>query len=185
MGELFDYRPMKSNWSTYHRGQKNKKLLHADLEMGGFLLLDECYSLHESININAESLKKSWMINLKYYQSTFKDNILNMPKPCFPIYIFSVGDGEEEKVVYIGKTASQHGRFKNGHKVCILLHNSKYDGLSKKLYQCSIQFLNKQKNILPIEWLQPLEYGLDILSKVEAMLIHEFQPEFNIHYKKI
>lgn len=190
MGELLDYRPMKSNWLTYHRGQKNFIELQPNLEIGGFLILDQCCSLHETVKINGESLKKSWNKNFEYYEKTLsaKNWIANKydieaPQSCYPIYFFSVGEGEKEKVVYIGKTASEHGRFTNGHKACSLLHHPKYDNLPKRLYQCSIQFLNTKSGIVPIEWVQPLEYALDLLSKIEAMLIYEFQPELNTHYK--
>lgn len=189
MGELLDYRPMGSNWPTYHRGQKNPRELDPNLEVGGFLILDQCYSLHETLNINGESLAQSWKSNLMYYNKTIKQNKWisakdkDIPLSCFPIYIFSVGDGEKERVVYVGKTASTHGRFKNGHKVCSLLHHPNYNNMTKRLYQCSIQFLNYRNGIVPIEWIQPLDYALTLLSNIEAMLIYEFQPELNKHYK--
>nr|WP_294866195.1 hypothetical protein [uncultured Pseudogulbenkiania sp.] len=104
---------------------------------------------------------------------------LGEPPPfCLPIYLVSVGQGNDEKVVYVGKTRSST-RFANGHRVGLKLHHPKYARLSKTVYRCSV-LLDVHDEYVALEWVEPEGLAEKILDCVESVLIHALQPELNV-----
>ncbi|MDB8803224.1 hypothetical protein PN294_13625 [Romboutsia sp. 1001216sp1] len=171
-------------------------------EYGSFLSLDKHYYLHEIDRASAQSLSISWFNTKNYIEEAMEivdgdfDTSLDKeesewiqqelgkpPRHCYPIYIVTVGRGELERVVYIGKTSSRKNRFSGGHKVAIKLHDPKYEGLDKNIYFCCVVFLTPDKEYLPLEWIQPKEKALELLDSVESQLIYLFSPELNIQKK--
>ena len=174
-------------------------------ELGGFLSIDISYPIHETTNLESESLSTSLEQVHGYVENSLsiidsdepvwldreevemiKSELGEPPNLCYPIYIISVGDKKNEKVVYIGKTSSSNSRFKNGHAAITKLHHPKYNGLNKTLYLCGIVLLTDppQSNYLPLEWVKPLSKAESLLLDIEAQLIFDFQPELNTINKK-
>jgi hypothetical protein len=200
---MYQFSPL-SNWL---RGNEilphciDKKNITPDFEFGGFLSLDYCIPMYEIIDLPAQSLNASWEKSNEYFKKALKlidcdcgiqldkeeaqiiRNELGEPPPhCYPIYIITISSNENEKIMYIGKTSSKYSRFSRGHvAACKLLH-PKYNNFSKNLYLCCVMLLNNQ-NYLPLEWVHPKEFALDILDYVESKLIYFFRPEFNIMKK--
>jgi hypothetical protein len=100
------------------------------------------------------------------------------PAFCLPIYIVSVGTGESERAVYVGKTCSSK-RFANGHKVGLKLHHPEYDRLKKTVYRCSVLF-HIQGEYVALEWLESEALANQTLDIVESVLIYALQSELNI-----
>lgn len=175
----------------------------ANQEFGGFLGLDVSVPFYQIDEITAESLESSWRSTDQYVRRSLElitaDNPLwldrdevNMilselgdpPLACYPIYLVTIGEGDKEKVVYIGKTSAKIARFGSGHRVATKLHAPKYEGLPKQLYQGCVTLLSDSKDYLPLEWIHPLSSAEAILRSVEAELIYNFQPELNTHHRK-
>lgn len=100
------------------------------------------------------------------------------PAFCLPIYVVSVGQGKDERVVYIGKTSSST-RFSNGHSVGLKLHHPEYTQLVKTVYRCSV-LLHVHNEYVALEWVEPDVLAAKILDQVESVLIYALQPELNI-----
>lgn len=100
------------------------------------------------------------------------------PSFCLPIYLVSVGRGDDEKVVYVGKTRSST-RFANGHSVGLKLHHPRYDQLVKTVYRCSV-LLDVHDEHVALEWVEPEVLAEEILDRVESVLIHALQPDLNV-----
>lgn len=176
------YKPLEtpSNNMYFRRALKIPTLLTPDKEVGCLLVLQSSYALHETIELPAQSLISSWRNNKEYISSSC---IGEPPLACYPIYLITVGNKENEKLVYIGKTSSSSSRFTSGHTAISKLHHPKYDGLSKRVYLCCVVFLNGS-NEIPIEWVQPFSFAKTLLKSFEANLIYWNQPELNTHHKK-
>jgi hypothetical protein len=170
-------------------------------EFGGFLSLDIAAPVHESINLEAESLANSWRNIHEYVESSLeiikadeplwldseevemiRSRLGDPPLLCYPIYLITVGDLDSERLVYIGKTSSSIGRFKGGHAALSKLHHPKYDGLSKRIYLGAVVLLVDDGSYQPLEWVKPLESAEAILASIEAQLIFDFKPELNSHH---
>ena len=100
------------------------------------------------------------------------------PESCLPIYIVSVGTGDDERAVYVGKTCSSK-RFANGHRVGLKLHHPKYTHLAKTVYRCSV-LLDIHDEYVALEWVQQETLAERMLDGVESVLIHSLQPELNV-----
>lgn len=100
------------------------------------------------------------------------------PQFCLPIYIVSVGTGDDERAVYVGKTCSSK-RFANGHRVGLKLHQPKYTHLPKTVYRCSV-LLDIHDEYVALEWVQQETVAERMLDGVESVLIHALQPELNV-----
>ncbi|WKL03192.1 hypothetical protein Q0F98_05840 [Paenibacillus amylolyticus] len=168
-----------------------------DFELGGFLGMDYCYSLHEVNKHNAKSLKTTWKLVREYVNEALiisqnesgnwldreevamiKEELGDPPTHCYPIYLITVGKYPNEKIVYIGKTSSDVSRFIGGHKVALKLHDPLYNNLQKRVYFCSVVFI-ADGDYLPIEWISPIENAVSILDSVESHLISSLKPELN------
>ncbi|USK45520.1 hypothetical protein [Cytobacillus oceanisediminis] len=180
--------------------------LNPNFELGFFLSLDICKPLHEVLDVENQSLINSWhktnnyiMKSLDFLETNYneeyesdeitidldrelvwniKDNIGEPPSHCYPIYLITVGTGENERIVYVGKTSSKVHRFAGGHRVALKLHNPKYMNLEKKIYFGCVVFLTDEDH-LPLEWMHPLSKAIKILDSVESGLIYHFKPELN------
>lgn len=105
---------------------------------------------------------------------------LGPPPPlCSPIYLISVGDDRDERLVYIGKMSSRTPRFRNGHPAISKLHAPQYEAKIKRLYMCTVIFRAKDFSVSPIEFLRPTSRADAVLASLEAQLIHYFKPELN------
>lgn len=180
---------------------------------GFFLGIQSVHPLYRADEIPAQSLEKSWnstqdYINkaieyledewnekidstASYYQMFLDNEVLyslwidlgNPPLECCPIYIITVGNDEEEKVIYIGQTSSKKSRFRNGHLAALKLHDPRYNGIDKKIYLANIMLLSKSKKYIPLEYISTIKGSKSILSEIEASLIFHFKPELNIQNK--
>ncbi|MFT9819273.1 hypothetical protein [Lysinibacillus sp. NPDC056185] len=185
-----------------------------DFSLGFFLGIENGFPLHEASKLSAQSLKQSWEENNNYIEKVieyleefwnweieYSKNYINLhldneiiraiksvtfqpPTTCCPIYIITVGEGESEKVVYIGKTSSANNRFRGGHTVALKLHHPKYDGLKKSIYFASVMLLSKDEEYLPLEFISNLKGAEKLLLEVEASLIYQYKPELNTISKK-
>lgn len=170
-------------------------------ELGGFLAIQRAIPIHESVELAAESLSSSWEKVDAYVKQALEiiraeepqwldsweteqiqEQLGPPPVNCLPIYLVSVGEGNSERLVYIGKTSSAQGRFKGGHTAFTKLHHPKFDGLKKTLYLAAVVLLSEQKECLPLEWVKPLAKAEELLGYIEAQCIFEFKPELNIHH---
>jgi len=179
--------------------------IQADFDIGGFLILNNVIPIYEAIDLEAESLNISWQKTNEYLEKAFDiineeypqkisldkeesrmiiDELDNPPKIMHPIYMMTIEKDGKEEVVYIGQTSSSKSRFKGGHSAISKLHLPKFDGFSKKLYQCGILLLNEDSELVPLEWIKPLKTAKELLNSIEAQLIFHFQPELNTLLKK-
>jgi hypothetical protein len=183
--------------------------LSQDNEFGAWIALEEVTLAHQAHSVPAQSLIESWSsshtyaikalsIVSEYYRTENPEDVYleheerndiihrlgNPPKPCFPIYIFSVDDGVTERAVYVGKTNSFKGRFSGGHSACVKLLEPKYSSFTKRLYLCQVMFLSQSKQYLPLEWIKPYETAKKFLDDAESDLIFRLQPELNSLKKK-
>lgn len=101
------------------------------------------------------------------------------PGPAWPLYVITVGNYPDEKIVYIGKTNAQTHRFVTGHSAITALHAPKYDGMAKRLYLATVTLMSDEGNYVPLEWLYPKGLRDAIWSDIGAQLIYHFQPELN------
>jgi hypothetical protein len=167
-------------------------------EWGGFLTLDVVVPVHESLNLESESLEKSWHLTHDYIEKSLeiiradeplwldseevemiKSKLCDPPLLCYPIYIISIESAGIEQVIYIGKTSSSKGRFIGGHAALTKLLDPKYDGIPKRLYLGALVLLAEDKSYQPLEWVKPLEKAEQLLKSIESQLIYEFKPELN------
>jgi hypothetical protein len=183
VSQEFEYRPLASpaNWIGFKIAKTNSDWHSPNLEFGAFLVLHSVHALHETIDLPAQSLNESWFQNDRYFHATEKEAL--PPLACMPIYVITIGEGESEKVVYIGKTTSKSSRFMAGHKAMTRLHAPRYDGLKKRLYRCCVVLLSGRKNEIPLEWITPYPAAKEMLSTFENILIYNFQPELNTQLK--
>jgi hypothetical protein len=170
-------------------------------ELGGFVVLQKCLPVHESGDVAAASLEASWAQVDSYVREALElmradhrtlldrwegeqieEKLGQLPTNCLPIYLVTVGEASSERVVYIGKTSSDTGRFRGGHAAFTKLNAPRFDGQRKFLYLCAIALLSDDKEVLPLEWIRPLEKAERRLKDVEAQLIYRFKPELNEHH---
>lgn len=173
-------------------------------EYGGFLLLDISVPIHKINSLEAQSIEESWNRTNDYVKNSLRlidavqpdwldseeveiiiDKLGHPPSACYPVYMVTVGEGNEEKVVYIGKTSAKTARFGSGHQMATKLHYPQYNGLAKRLYQGCVTLLTEDKEYLPLEWIHPLSSAEEILRSVEAQLIYDLKPELNTHHKVV
>ena len=173
-------------------------------EWGGFLALDVVVPVHESVDLEAESLENSWHLTHNYVANCLriiradtplwldrdevemiKSELGEPPLLCYPIYMISIESGGLERVVYIGKTSSSNGRFKGGHAALTKLLHPEYDGMPKRLYLGALVLLAEDKSYQPLEWVKPLERAEQLLASIEAQLIYKFKPELNTQHVEV
>lgn len=171
---------------------------------GNFLAIEKRLPIHRSAEVPAQSLENSWFETHSYLSQAMKlihkdvsekpedvfiDNedrrrilyeLGEPPKPCLPIYMFSIADDINEKILYIGKTDSNKARFTSGHHILTKMLDPKYDSYAKYLYLCSVMLLNDDGEYLPLEWVKPYSLAAQILDDYESQLIFNLQPELNI-----
>ncbi|WP_157662074.1 hypothetical protein [Burkholderia ubonensis] len=170
-------------------------------EFGGFLALDVVVPAHESLNLEAESLATSWHAVHDYVDQALsiidadhplwldgeevemiRQQLGSPPPLCYPLYLISVGDGTDERLVYVGKTSSGKGRFKGGHAAFSKLLAPKFDGQPKRVYLAAIVLLSDDASYQPLEWVKPIDTAELLLQSIEAQLIYFFKPELNTQH---
>ena len=166
-----------------------------------FLALEECWPLYIANELKWESLDKSIHDTEVFLDTVFKlipdldgeeldseekymiesNKECVPPAPCLPIYIITIKNKMEERVVYIGKTSASN-RFANGHSAALKLHDPKYNGFEKRLYRCSVWFYINNEYVC-LEWLKPNTIPSEVLDCIESHLIWCAQPELNVDKK--
>lgn len=136
------------------------------------------YVNHASDIING--LEGGWLDREE--QELILEKLGEPPLPSLPIYIISVKDLGQEKVVYVGKTENK-SRFNGGHSVALKLQAPKYEGKEKKIYRSTVWF-HDDCEYLSLDWIQPENVAIELLDSVESHLIFHFQPELNVSKKK-
>lgn len=106
----------------------------------------------------------------------------DVPLPSLPIYFISCGEGDDEELVYVGKTKNT-SRFNGGHAAALKLHAPEYQGKAKHIYRCTTWFYINNEYI-SLDWVQPEETALALLDSIESQLIYELQPVLNTQKKK-
>lgn len=173
------------------------------LEYGGFISLDAKIPLYESVDLPAQALKHSWNSTRSYVSRALEiidddhpgwldkeevkmiiDELGYPPPQCYPIYFISVGKGDDEKLVYVGKTSSSSNRFAGGHAAITKLHRPEYVNLDKTIYLGCVMLLSDKKEYVPLEFVSPLEIANKVLESVEYQLIYNLQPILNVKGKK-
>jgi len=181
----------------------NVDLKQPNREIGGFIGIDISVPFHRAGDLSAQSLRISWQKMNTYVQKSLEliaadqpdwldrdeariitSELGAPPLPCYPIYFVSVGHDENERPIYVGKTSAKTKRFQSGHHIATKLHDSKYNGLSKKIYLGCVMLLTDDKDYLPLEWVHPLLAAEKILNSIESILIYNFKPELNIRGRK-
>jgi hypothetical protein len=171
-------------------------------EWGGFLALDVVHPVHETVGLPAESLESAWKAIHGYVSSACRlirsrkpgwldgeeaeqilDKLGSPPQLCYPVYVLAVFKGSEKRVVYVGKTSTDQGRFRGGHAALTKLHHPMYDGFAKRIYLGAVVLLGTDGEYQPLEWVKPLLTAKQILSSIEAQLIFDLKPELNTVHK--
>ncbi|MCS0005377.1 GIY-YIG nuclease family protein, partial [Vibrio parahaemolyticus] len=175
------YRPLENPSSNFlfESALKQPELLEPEEGIGSFLVLQSVHALHETVYLPPQSLEQAWKANQEYIASKC---LTQPPLACYPIYLMTVGENKDERLVYIGKTSSKSSRFSAGHAAISKLHHPKYDGLTKRVYLCCAVFINKARGTFPIEWIQPYEKAELLLKSFEAYLIYWTKPELNTQH---
>ena len=169
-----------------------------DQERGGFLAIDVHVPAHESMDLPAESLEASWkhcheyvshaleLIRAdepvcldSYERDLVRRELGDPPTLCHPIYLITIANEHEERLVYVGKTSTDHGRFRGGHRALSRLLDPKYDGFTKNIYLAAVVLLSRDSDTIPLEWVQSLSEAKGILASYESQLIYDFKPELN------
>lgn len=173
-----------------------------DFEIGAFIGIDEYVDLYKANEFDSGNLQTSWNQTRKYIEEALEivkidldevsdvsldneekqwilDKLGEPPLCSYNIYIITVYNEVEERIVYIGKTDAKTSRFSNGHLAALKLHNPIYDSYKKRVYFGTIMFLDKEKNYIPLEYVTPLNIAKKILADTEAILIRYFKPELN------
>lgn len=185
------------------------RLQDINFEYGCFIGIDVCFPLYKVLDMKAQSLENTWgLVNnyvdnaLQIVTEDYNEDIGlgeneklrdvdreiireiecrlgDLPEACYPIYIITVGDGEEEEIVYIGKTSAKNHRFSGGHSAALKLHDPMYEGKMKSIYFGTVTFLSNKNEYMPLEFIQPYKDASDLLESLEAGLIFNIKPELN------
>ena len=172
-----------------------------DRKWGGFIALDVVHPVHETLTLPAESLTGSWVAIHKYVSSARRligggalgwldgeeateilDKLGPPPSLCYPIYVLAVAKQGEQRVVYVGKTSTNSGRFRGGHAALTKLHDPKYEGYAKLVYLGAVVLVNRGGEYQPLEWVKPLDKAKELLASIEAQLIYDLKPELNTQH---
>lgn len=170
-----------------------------------FVALDTFFEVHEAPQTPLKTLEQSW-IDTKTYVSracqligrsrpgralsdgeraTVLAALGEPPSPAWPLYFFTVGDLDEERIVYIGKTNAKTHRFYTGHSAITALHRPEYKGLRTRLYLATVTMYSEEGHYIPLEWVHPDGLRESLWSDAEAQLIYYFQPELNTDLKAV
>lgn len=170
------------------------------LEYGAFIGLDACCDLYLANTVDTGNLYDSWKKNKKYIEDVCKltgtneeygyyldneekrwilESLGEPPVCCYNIYFITIYSGDEEKLVYLGKTDAKNNRFANGHLVALKLHGPRYRQYDKRVYFGTIMFLSKEKQYVPLEFILPYEKAKNYLDWMEGFLIEKLHPELN------
>lgn len=118
----------------------------------------------------------------RWEQEQIKTKLGDPPPPSLPIYLISCGGGEEEELVYIGKTKNT-SRFDGGHSAALKLHAPDYNNKKKNIYRGTVWFYFNDEYI-SLDWIQPDKLALELLDSLESQLVYNFQPILNTNKKK-
>lgn len=176
-----------------------------NFEMGAFIEIGEYTDLHKVREFYSGNLESAWLKTREYIEQALGLALYSLedadegedfsldneakawiniklgepPLASYNIYIITIYNDKEEKIVYIGKTDAKKSRFSNGHLAALKLHNPIYDDYKKRVYFGTAIFLDKNKDYLPLEYITPLEKAKELLSFTEKILINHFKPELN------
>lgn len=134
----------------------------------------------ESASEEIRGLSGGWLD--RWEQEKIKTTLGEPPKPSLPIYLISCGNGNDENLVYVGKTKNT-SRFTGGHAAALKLHAPEYDNKPKNIYRCTPWF-HFNDEYIALDWIQPEETALQLLDSIESQLIYWLQPPLNTDKKK-
>lgn len=175
-------------------------------EMGAFISLDIAVDLYLANTVDTGNLSDSWHKNKHYIEraceiaNAGEDNGYDLdheekawileelgepPECCYNLYFITISKGEDERIVYIGKTDSERSRFINGHVAALKLHDPKYNMFIKRIYFGTTTFLSSKKQYIPLEFVTPYSKAQKFLCEMEALLISHFNPELNIKSEQV
>lgn len=184
--------------SPFHIAHEDYKLIRA------WVFISLMVPLHEAGRVELLPVSRTWEKTLDYVDAACRklgrsipgwspskevaEEILAAlgppPLRCYGLYLITVGDGSNERCVYVGQTNSKHQRFKAGHAALSKLHHTKYVSLSKRVYFAGLVAEDDDDHVFPLEWVHPKERRKRILSDVEGRLIFDLQPELNTKGRK-
>lgn len=170
-----------------------------------FVAFDAVFDVHDAPRLPLKSLEQSWVDTQHYLNAACA--LLGRDRPCWlssanerhavlaalgeppgpawPLYFLAVGDGEDETIVYIGKTNAHTHRFSKGHPAITALHRPEYHKLAKRLYLATVTLFSDEDNYVPLEWLHPKRLRDAIWTDIESQLIFHFQPALNTQKKRV
>lgn len=177
-----------------------------DLSKGAFIALDVAIDLYLANTIITKNLENSWKENQIYIEKAcaladtgeengfdldsddkfiILDELGEPPESSYHIYFITIYNENEEKVVYIGKTDAESGRFANGHLAALKLHDPQYSSYQKRVYFGTITLLSENMAYIPLEFVTPYESAKRYLNGAEAFLIDRLNPELNTRKERI
>lgn len=159
-----------------------------------FVTLEEVVPLHRADEVPWISLRDSAKIADKFVREALAilgpsqvtepmdkaevmEKLGHPPPQALPIYFITVGGGESERLVYVGKTKTDT-RFSGGHLAALKLHDPAFAELRKQIYRCTVTN-SVEHDWVALEWLDPVSTAESILDDVESQLIYEFKPVLN------
>lgn len=168
-----------------------------------FIALDTFFEVHEAPQIPLKTLEQSWLDAKEYVsracqllgrsrpgssltegeRTTVLAALGEPPGPAWPLYFFTVGNLDEERIVYIGKTNAKTHRFYTGHSAITALHRPEYKALPTRLYLATVTMYSNEGHYIPLEWVHPDSLRETLWTDAEAQLIYYFQPELNTELK--
>lgn len=175
-----------------------------NFEQGIYISIDLADNFYNADKIQMGNLEESWQKTREYIEKACKianlgkengydldheekqwilDELGEPPESSYNIYFITIKNNEEESLVYIGISDTKLNRFRNGHKIALKLHNSKFYDYEKKIYFGTIMMIADNK-YLPLEFIRPLSIAKQYLKDIEAILIRCMNPSLNTRKEK-
>ncbi|WP_241303395.1 GIY-YIG nuclease family protein [Burkholderia stabilis] len=170
-------------------------------EWCAWISIEECAALHQVNDMQWLSLRDARAETQRYLedagelirgleggwldsweQEQIRSELGEPPPPSLPIYLISCGDGEDEQLVYVGKTKNT-SRFSGGHAAALKLHAPEHQGKPKRIYRCTAWF-HFNDEYISLDWIQPERLALELLDSIESQLIYWLKPPLNTDKKK-
>ncbi|MEJ2901625.1 hypothetical protein WAE58_04290 [Pedobacter panaciterrae] len=175
------------------------KTFQPDLDFLIWVAVNHKIPFHKILEHKILGLDEAWMRCREYYRNAINlvveyspymaldheegleiiDTLGDPPDVSHPLYIITVDDGTTEEIVYVGKSSSNHSRFKGGHTTAIKLLDPNYDGKLKWIYLCQVMLNATNDEYLPLEFLGDKTLAEDILDDAESVLIDDYKPVLN------
>lgn len=163
------------------------------------VVLSSPIALHDSCKIPAQSFRKHSKGSQQYVNKVEKkiaeeagngwidahlrnvvvDSLGEPPMPSCPLYFITAENGKSKKILYVGRTSAETGRFENGHVAITKLHAPKFGGFQKNIYMASVLARIGDDIWVNLELVTPGDRPQRILKDVELQLIFLLKPKLN------